>query len=339
MEITLKEVAQLANGYVEGDDSLKVSSFAKIEDAAAGSITFLANPKYTHYIYDTHATCVIVSESFVPEKKLDVALLRVKDPYKTLADLMSIAEAASAVSVPEGIEEPARVPEGFELKDGVYVGSFAYVGDGVRIGKGTKVYPQVYLGKDVEIGEDCILYPGVKVYHGCRIGNRCIIQAGAVIGSDGFGFAPSPEGFKKIPQLGRVEIADDVEIGANTTIDRSTLGATKIGCGTKLDNLIQVAHNVVIGKNNVFASQTGIAGSARIGDCNMVGGQVGFAGHITVGDRNQIGAQSGIPNDVGDGCRLIGYPAVDARQFAKNAVYLKNLGKLFKTIEKINDKI
>lgn len=209
------------------------------------------------------------------------------------------------------------------------MGAFAYIGRGVKIGRDVQIYPQSYIGDGVEIGDGTVIRAGVRIYEGCKIGARCVIHSGAVIGADGFGFAPRPDGYEKIPQTGIVVLEDDVEIGANTTVDRATFGATRVGRGTKLDNLIQVAHNVTIGSNNVFAAQTGIAGSTQIGDWNSVGGQCGFAGHITVGSRNQFGAQSGIPNSVGDGRRLIGYPAIDARQFAKNQVYIKRLEALF----------
>lgn len=334
MELTLKELAQLANGRVEGDETLKVGTFSKIEEAKPGSLTFLANPKYTHFIYETQATAVLVADTFMPDKKLNVALIRVKDPYATLAELMAIASRMAAPPQPEGIENPVHLPDNFILPEKVYIGAFSYISDNVKIGTGVKIYPQVFIGRDVEIGDNTVIHPGVKIYSGCKIGSGCIIHSGAVIGADGFGFAPKNGTFEKIPQLGAVEISDNVEIGANTTIDRATLGMTKVGKGTKLDNLIQVAHNVEIGENNVFAAQTGIAGSTKIGSHNLVAGQVGFAGHITVGDGNQIGAQSGIPNNVGCGERLLGYPAIDARQFAKNAVYVRKLDALFKSMNK-----
>lgn len=231
---------------------------------------------------------------------------------------------------PRGVEQPSFVAEGVEIPEDAYIGAFAYIGKGVKIGKGAMIYPQTYLGDGCTVGENAVIYAGVRVYPGCVIGDRCIIHSGAVIGADGFGFAPSPDGYSKIPQMGNVILEADVEIGANTCVDRATMGHTIVGKGTKLDNLVQVAHNVVIGRDNVFAAQGGIAGSTRIGDNNMVGGQVGFAGHITVGSRNEFGAQSGIPNNVGDGKRLIGYPAVDAMTFARNQVYIKRLESLFR---------
>lgn len=327
MEISATELAKMVKGRVEGDGSVMLSSFAKIEEATAGSLTFLSNPKYTHYLYTTGASAVLVKDDFMPEQPVHTALIRVADPYSAIADLLRIVE--SCKPRPSGVESPAFIAEGVEVPDDAYIGAFAYVGKGARLGRGVLIYPQAYIGEGVEIGECTVVRAGVRIYEGCRIGARCIIHSGAVIGADGFGFAPTAAGFEKIPQTGIVEIADDVEIGANTTVDRATFGATRIGRGTKLDNLIQVAHNVEIGENNVFASQCGIAGSTKIGDWNMVGGQVGFSGHINVGSFNEIGAQSGIHRNVGDRCRLAGSPAVPARDFARNAVYVSRLQELF----------
>lgn len=327
MELTATELATLAHGRVDGDGSVRLKGFAKIEEASSGDLSFIANPKYEHYASTTKASALLVSEDF-PVIDGAPTLIRVADPYATLAELLRMVE--SRKPKPEGVEQPVFVGEGSKLPEKCYIGAFTYIGKGVTLGEGVSIYPQCYIGDGASIGEGTVIRAGVKIYEGCRIGNRCVIHSGAVIGADGFGFAPVNGEFEKLPQTGIVEICDDVEIGANTCVDRATFGATRIGAGTKLDNLIQVAHNVSIGRNNVFASQTGIAGSTHIGDHNMVGGQVGFAGHISVGDGNQIGAQSGIPNNVGSGKRLLGYPAVDARQFAKTQVYLKKLPELFK---------
>lgn len=328
MELTPQLIASLTSGKVEGDGNVKLIGFAKIEEATPGYVTFIANPKYTHYIYETAASAVLVSDDFVIDRPVSPVLIRVKDPYVALADMMNAME--SLRPQPKGIEQPCFIGEGVEIPEDAYIGAFSYIGKGTVLGKGVKIYPQTYVGEDVKIGEGSVIRAGVRIYQECVIGNGCIIHSGAVIGADGFGFAPRPDGtYEKIPQIGNVVIDDDVEIGANVTIDRATFGSTRIGKGTKLDNLIQVAHNVEIGKGNVFAAQTGVAGSTKIGDYNQVGGQTGFAGHIRVGNMNQIGAQSGIPNNVGDGKRIIGYPAVDARQFAKTQVYLKRLGELF----------
>lgn len=328
MELTPQLIASLIDGKVEGDGNVRLTGFAKIEEAAPGYVTFIANPKYSHYIYETEASAVLVSDDFVVERPVSPVLIRVKDPYVALADLMNAME--STRPRPQGIEQPCFIAEGVVVPDDAYIGAFAYIGKGVHLGKGVKVYPQSYIGENVTICDGSVIRAGVRIYQDCVIGKECIIHSGAVIGADGFGFAPRPDGtYEKIPQIGNVVIDDDVEIGANTTVDRATFGSTRIGKGTKLDNLIQVAHNVEIGTGNVFAAQVGVAGSTKIGDFNQVGGQVGFAGHIHVGNMNQFGAQSGIPNNVGDGNRLIGYPAVGLRQFAKTQVYLKRLGELF----------
>ncbi len=327
MELTAIELAKLVNGQVEGDGNVALSSFGKIEEAGPGSLTFLANPKYTHFLYTTKASAVLVRKDLAPEYPIETTLIRVDDPYATIADLLRLIE--SRKPKPRGIESPAYIADGVDIPDDCYVGAFAYIGKNSRISNGALIYPQVYVGENVHIGEGTILYAGCKIYSGCRIGAHCVIHAGAVIGADGFGFAPTPHGYDKIPQTGIVEIADNVEIGANTTIDRATFGSTKIGQGTKLDNLIQIAHNVEIGENNVFASQSGVAGSTKIGDWNMLGGQVGVAGHIRIGNYNEIGAQSGIHKNVSDKQRLMGYPAVNARDFARNAVLIRKLHTLF----------
>lgn len=328
MELTPQLIASMIGGKVEGDGNVKLTGFAKIEEAMPGCVTFIANPKYSHYIYETHASAVLVSDDFKLERQVEPVLIRVPDPYVALADLMNAIEGSRPQ--PCGIEQPCYIAEGVSLPDDVYVGAFAYIGKGVRLGKGVKIYPQAYVGDGVRIGEGSVIRAGVRIYQDCEIGKRCVLHSGAVIGADGFGFAPRPDGtYEKIPQIGNVVIEDDVEIGANATIDRATFGSTRIGRGTKLDNLIQVAHNVEIGRCNVFAAQTGVAGSTKIGDYNMVGGQTGFAGHLRIGNMNEIGAQSGIHKNIGDKKRIIGYPAVDVHQFAKTQVYLNRLEELF----------
>lgn len=330
MKITVGQLAALVNGTVEGDESALIDNYAKIEEATQGCLTFLANPKYTHYIYTTKATAVLVRNDFVPEQHVNATLIRVNDPYETLAHLLNFVSQQQPVK--QGIEQPCHL--GSDMPDDIYVGAFAYVGNNVKVGKNVKIYPQVYVGDNVTLGDDVILYPGVKIYHGCRIGNRCIIQAGAVIGSDGFGFAPKEDGtYEKIAQVGKVILEDDVEIGANTTIDRATMGATVVKKGTKLDNLIQIAHNVEIGENNVFAAQVGVAGSTKIGNHNMVGGQVGFSGHITIGDNNGIGAQSGIPKSIGNNLQIIGTPPVGIKEFYRNYLYIQRLSEMVHDIK------
>lgn len=329
MKITPQVISALIGGTVEGDGNVEIRGFAKIEEAQAGDISFIANPKYAHYMASTGASVLLVSNELEGSSREGLTLIRVSDPYGAVAKLLQIYE--SQKSMPIGIEQPCHIAEGVELRDGCYVGAFAYIGKGVKLGHNVKIYPQAYIGDGVEIGDDTIIRSGAKVYEGCKIGSRCILHSGVVVGADGFGFAPTADGgYEKIPQIGIVTIEDDVEIGANTTVDRATFGTTRIGRGTKLDNLIQIAHNVEIGENNVFAAQTGVAGSCKIGSGNRVGGQCGFAGHIKVGDGNEFGAQSGIPNTVGSGKRLIGYPAVDFLKFAKMQVYLNRLSELFK---------
>ncbi len=338
MEITAKQLAALVHGTVDGDELVVINNYAKIEEATSGCLTFLANPKYTHYIYTTQATAVLVRNDFVPEQEIKATLIRVEDPYSTLAQLLNFVKSQQPQK--QGIEQPCYISEGVEVPADAYVGAFAYVGKGVKLGKNVKIYPQVYVGDNVTLGDDVILYPGVKVYHGCKVGNRCIVHGGAVIGSDGFGFAPKEDGsYDKIAQVGIVILEDDVEIGSNTTIDRATMGATVVGHGVKLDNLIQVAHNVEIGEHTVMAAQVGIAGSTKIGKHNMVGGQVGFAGHITVGDNNGFGAQSGVPNSVGSKQRVLGSPAINALDYARQQVYIKRLPEIYNDLQKLKKHI
>ena len=335
MEYTAQMIAQLIGGTVEGNPDAKVYTFAKIEEGTPGCLSFLANPKYIPYIYTTKSSIVLVSNDFVAEKPVSATLIRVADPYETVSELMEAVANLNA-DHPTGVEDPAYVADGVELSGDVYVGAFAYIGKNAKIGKNVKIYPQVYIGKNVVIGDDTVIYPGVKIYADCHVGKRCIIHSGVVIGADGFGFAPKADGsYHKIPQMGNVEIEDDVEIGANTTVDRATMGSTKILHGTKIDNLIQIAHNVVIGHDTVMAAQSGVAGSTKIGNNCMIAGQVGFAGHITVGDNVTIGAQSGIPNNVSSGSRLMGYPAVNAGQFARQTAMLRRLASLFDRVENL----
>ena len=334
MRISVEQLASIVNGTVEGDAKAYIENYSKIEEATDGCLTFLANPKYTHFIYSTKATAVLVRKDFVPEKELSTTLIRVDDPYETLAFLLNMV--SSQAPVLKGIEQPCYIADGVNTPEDVYIGAFAYIGKNVRIGNNVKIYPQVYVGENVSIGDDVILYPGVKIYHGCKIGNRCIVHAGTVIGADGFGFAPKEDGtYEKIAQIGIVILEDDVEIGANTTIDRATMGATVVKKGAKLDNLIQIAHNVEIGENTVMAAQVGVAGSTKIGKHNMVGGQVGFAGHITVGDNNGIGAQSGIAKNLGSNMRVIGSPIVNALDFARNQVYMKRIPQMAQDINQL----
>lgn len=338
MELTASQLAAIVNGTVEGDENVKVSTFARIEEGHSGALSFLANPKYTHHIYSTDSSVVLVKKDFTPEHPVKATLIRVDDPYATVAHLLEMVTQMSKVEK-AGIETPSFISEGVDVPEDAYVGAFAYIGKGVKLAPGVKIYPQVYIGDGCEVGEGTVLYAGVKIYAGCKVGKRCIIHSGAVIGADGFGFAPVDGGYEKIPQTGNVEIEDDVEIGANTTIDRAMMGATRIGRGVKLDNLIQIAHNCSVGEHTVMAAQAGVAGSAKIGAHCMVGGQVGFVGHISIADGTQIGAQSGVSKPTKPGDRVMGSPAVDMGEYARGLVYAKKLGSLYERVKELEKKI
>ncbi|MBQ8424151.1 MAG: UDP-3-O-(3-hydroxymyristoyl)glucosamine N-acyltransferase [Coprobacter sp.] len=337
MEFSAKDIALFLHGRVIGDENVKVNNLSKIEEGKPGTLTFLANPKYTPHIYTTQASIVLVNKGFVPEQEVRATLIEVDDAYACLAQLLNMVNAARGEK--KGIEPHSHIAASARVAESVYVGDFAYIDEKAVLGEGCKIYPHCYIGENVKIGAGSIIYPGVKIYRDCVVGERCIIHAGAVIGADGFGFAPHDGSYVKIAQIGNVVIEDDVEIGANTTIDRATMGSTVVHRGTKLDNLIQVAHNVEIGESTVMAAQVGVAGSTKIGSHCMVGGQVGFAGHITIGDRVNIGAQSGIPNHVESGSNLLGYPAVPAREFARQAVMIKKLPELNQTIKQLQKEI
>lgn len=338
MELTASQLAAIVGGEVEGNGDVAVGTFARIEEGHPGALSFLANPKYTHFIYTTGSSVVLVKRDFVPEQPVTATLIRVDDPYATIAKLLEMVSQMTKV-IKTGIEQPSFIAPGVEIPADAYVGAFAYIGEGAVIGAGAKIYPQTYVGANCRVGEGTVLYPGVKVYDGCEIGARCIIHSGAVVGSDGFGFAPVGEKYEKIPQTGNVVIADDVEIGANTTIDRAMMGSTHIGQGVKLDNLIQVAHNCAIGDNTVMAAQVGVAGSAKIGKHCMVGGQVGFVGHISIADDTVIGAQSGVTRETKPGDRIIGSPAVDMGEFTRSLVYVKRIPRIMEQIRDIEKRI
>lgn len=339
MEFSAKQIAEIIGGTVEGNPDAPLQTFDKIESAGPGALTFLSNMKYAHYLYTSRAGAVLVGNDFQLSQPVETTLIRVADPYAALAQLMRMADELTRPR-PVGVEQPSFVAPGVEIPEDAYVGAFAYVGAGARIGRGVQIHPQAYVGPGVEIGDGSVIYPGVKIYHGCSIGCRCIIHAGAVIGADGFGFAPMPDGtYSKIPQLGRVVIADDVEIGANTTVDRATMGQTTVGRGTKLDNLIQIAHNVEVGENTVMAAQAGVAGSAKVGSNCMVGGQVGIAGHIAIGNRVNIGAQSGLHSSVADGQTIMGTPAINARQWMRQCGYVNRIADVFQRMSALEKEI
>ena len=337
MEFSAQQIADFLHGEIIGDNQVKVNNLSKIEEGKPGTLTFLANPKYTHHIYTTQASIVLVNRDFEPEQKIKATLIKVDDAYSCLAQLLNLVNQARPEK--KGIDKDTCIAASATISQSVYIGAFAYVSENVKVGENVKIYPQVYIGDTVTIGDNTILYPGVKIYHDCVIGKNCIIHAGAVIGADGFGFAPHNGTYVKIAQIGNVIIEDQVEIGANTTIDRATMGSTIVRKGAKLDNLIQVAHNVEIGENTVMAAQVGVAGSTKIGSHCMVGGQVGFAGHITIGDRVNIGAQSGIPNHVSSDASILGYPAVPAREFARSTVMIKKLPELNQTVKQLQKEI
>ncbi len=338
MQFSVNQIASLCGGSVEGNGDIIIDSFAKIEEGREGAISFLANPKYTHFIYDTESSAVLVSRDFSPEKPLKCTLIRVDDPYATVAFLMRMASKMLEPN-PVGVEQPCFIAEGVEVPADAYIGAFAYVGKGAKLAPGVKIFPGAYIGDGVKLGAGSVVKPNASVYHGCVIGERCIVHSGAVIGADGFGFAPTENGYEKIPQLGNVVLEDDVEIGANTTIDRAMMGATRVGRGTKLDNLIQVAHNCTIGEQTVMAAQVGIAGSTHIGSRCMFGGQVGLAGHITVGDNVQLGAQSGVPNSIPSDKRMMGSPAIPAPNFARMVVAQKNLPDLMRRLQQLEQAV
>lgn len=338
MELTASQLAALVNGDVEGDGEVKVDTFAKIEEGHPGALSFLANPKYTHYIYSTGSSAVLVSRDFVAEQPVSATLIRVDDPYATIAKLLEMVQEMTKVTK-KGVEQPCFIADGVEIPEDAYVGAFAYIGRDVKIGRGVKIYPQVYVGDGSSIGYGTILYAGVKVYAGCHIGKRCIVHSGAVLGADGFGFAPVDGHYEKIPQTGNVVLEDDVEIGANTTVDRAMMGSTRICNGVKLDNLIQIAHNCTVGDNTVMAAQVGVAGSAKIGRHCMIGGQAGIVGHMSIADNTEIGAQSGVVHATKPGDRIIGSPAVDMGEFARSIVYVKRLGKLYEQVKGLEKEI
>lgn len=338
MQFTAKQIADFLGGEVVGDATVSVNNLSKIEEGTPGTLTFLSNPLYTQYIYSTQASIALVRRDFEPERPITPTLIKVDDPYTCLTRLLELVNQAQGGK--SGIEQPSHVAKSAQLPDNIYLGAFAYIGERVQVGEGSKIYPQVYIGDDVVIGKNVTLYPGVKVYHGCRIGDNCILHAGVVIGSDGFGFAPQADGsYKKIPQIGIVILEDNVEIGANTVVDRATMGATIVHKGVKLDNLIQVAHNVEIGENTVMAAQVGIAGSTKIGSQCMFGGQVGIAGHRHIGNRVVIAAQSGISNDVKDNMSVMGYPAINKIDFGRQAIHLKRLPELSNTVKELRKEI
>lgn len=328
MDFKVTDIANFLNGEVVGDESIKISNVSKIEEGKPGTLAFLSNLKYENYIYTSEASVILVDKTFVPKDKIKATLIKVDDAYQAFASLLEFYTKAKA-TVKTGIEQPSFLDETSTLGDDVYFGAFSYIGKNSKIGNNSKIFPQVYIGDNVTLGDDCIIYAGVKIYSDSVIGNRCIIHSGAVIGSDGFGFAPQNDGsYKKIPQIGNTVLEDDVEIGANTTIDCGTMESTIIRKGCKIDNLVQIAHNCEVGENTVIAAQSGMAGTSKVGKNCQFGGQVGLAGHLTIGDNVKIGAQSGVAKSVKSDQVILGSPAMNIKDTIKAITIYKNLPKL-----------
>lgn len=340
MEFSVNQIAGILGGSVSGDGALKINSLGKIQEAKNGSISFLSNPKYENYIYDTEATAVIVNQDFQPKKTLKTTLIKVKDPYSSFTQLLE--EYHKIISFQKiGVENPSYIGEGSTTGENVYRGAFSYIGNHVTIGTNVKIFPQAYIGDNVRIGDHTIIHPGVKIYAKTKIGSHCVIHAGTVVGSDGFGFAPQNDGsYKTIPQLGNVVIEDHVDIGANTVIDCATLDSTIIKKGVKLDNLIQIAHNVEIGNNTVIAAQTGISGSSKIGENCIIGGQVGIIGHLEVANRVSVAAKTGISKSVKtEGTVLMGMIGFERKQYLRAYAIFRNLPELQERLKELEEKI
>lgn len=340
MKFTVAQIAQLLEGEIEGSGEEEVSILSKIEEANTGSISFLSNLKYEQHVYTTTASAVIVNKDFKPKKKVATTLIRVDDPYSSFTVLLEEYHKIITYQK-EGVEEPSFLGQDVSTGENLYRGAFSYIGKGSTIGRNVKIYPQVYIGEGVKIGDNSVILAGAKIYSNSIIGSNCTIHAGAVIGSDGFGFAPQSDGsYKTIPQLGNVVLEDWVSIGANAAIDCATLGSTIIRQGVKIDNMVQIAHNVEIGKNTVVAAQTGIAGSTKIGECCILAGQVGIAGHLTIGNKTTITAQSGLgKNIMKEGTVLTGSPAFERTPYMKATALFRNLPELHNRIKELEEKI
>ena len=338
MKFSAKQIAEVLNGKIDGNPDITVNNLSKIEEGKEGTLSFLANPKYTPYLYKTKASIVIVNSDFVPEKEITATLIKVDDAYSAFAKLLDMYNEVKLNK--SGVSTQAFISESAKTGKDIYLGEFAFIGENVEIGDNVKIYPHAYIGDNVKIGDNTTIFASVKIYSDCVIGKDCTIHAGVVIGSDGFGFAPqNDKNYKKVAQIGNVVIEDLVEIGSNTTIDRATLGSTIIRKGVKLDNLIQVAHNVEIGENTVIAALTGISGSSKIGKNCMIGGQVGIAGHIEIADEVKVGAQSGITSSVKKkGSVILGSPAFDILKSRKSIVYYRNFDSIVKRLKNLEDK-
>lgn len=338
MKFTAAQIAEILEGTVQGNPEVEVSELAKIEEGSEGSLTFLSNPKYTSFLYTTNASITIINNDFEIDQPVNTTLIKVKDAYKAFSTLLEYYNQIKLNK--SGIEDPSFISETAKYGEGLYFGSFSYMGENVVIGENVKIYPNAYIGDNVKIGNNVTIFAGVKIYSESLIGNNCTIHSGAVIGADGFGFSPGDTGeYSKVPQIGNVIIEDNVDIGAVTTIDRATLGSTIIRQGVKLDNHIQIAHNVEIGENTAIAAQTGIAGSTKIGKNCLIGGQVGIAGHLNIGNRVKIQAQSGIGRDIKDDEMLQGSPAISYSNYNKSYIHFKNLPQTMNTLHQLEKKI
>ncbi|WP_299437012.1 UDP-3-O-(3-hydroxymyristoyl)glucosamine N-acyltransferase [uncultured Aquimarina sp.] len=338
MIFTATQIAGILNGEVEGDETVEVSKLAKIEEGTQGSLTFLSNPKYTPYIYSTDASITIVDKTFEAESNIKTTLIRVEDAYKAFSQLLDYYNMVKLNKT--GVEQPSFISETAKYGENLYLGAFSYLGDNVNIGKNAKIYPNVYIGDNVTLGDNVVVFAGAKIYSESIIGDNCVIHSGVIVGADGFGFTPNEKGeYSKVPQTGNVIIESNVDVGAGTTIDRATLGSTIIRRGVKLDNQIQIAHNVEIGEHTAIAAQTGIAGSTKIGKHCLIGGQVGIAGHLTIGNGVRIQAQSGIGRNIKDGEAIQGSPALGYSDYNKSYVHFKNLPKIVDRVYKLEKKI
>ncbi len=330
MEFSAKQIAAFIQGEIVGDENATVHTFAKIEEGVPGALSFLSNPKYIPYLYETNASIVLVNRDFVPEQAVKATMIKVDNAYESLARLLTLYEQSKPKHT--GVHALAFVAPTAKIGKDVYIAPFAYVGEHAEVGDRTQLYPHATVGEGVKIGDDCIVYANATIYHDCRVGNRCVLHSGSVVGADGFGFAPTAEGYEKIPQIGIVVLEDDVEIGANTCVDRATMGATIVHRGVKLDNLVQVAHNDEIGSHTVMAAQVGIAGSTKVGEWCMFGGQVGIAGHIHIGDKVVFGAQSGVPSSVEANQQLIGTPPMEERPYFRAQAVFRKLPDMYREL-------
>ena len=335
MEFTAAQIASFINGKIIGDENASINGVSPIENGEKGHLSFVAQERFAEFIETTDCSVLIVSENLLTKDQYPVTIIAVENAYLSFQILMNLYNEMQGRK--SGIEDGAVFHETAKVGENVYVGAFTCVSEKVRIGDETQIYPQVYIGKNVKIGKNCIIYSGVRIYDYCVIGDNCVIHSNTVIGSDGFGFQPTKDGYQKIPQLGNVVLGDHVEIGSNCSIDRGTIGSTIIGKGTKIDNLIQIAHNVKIGENNVIAAQAGIAGSTTIGDWNQIGGQVGIVGHINIGNQVKIQAQSGVNNSAKDGEILYGSPAINAGEYRRNYVHFRNFTQIVKRINNLEN--